>query len=139
MVSWSAKQERLKKDFSFCNDVEAIYKKIIQYGHTLIPLDKQYRTDDYKVTGCQSIVYLKSQFDKETNTVQFQVHSDALITKGLVAILTYLYSGESPKDILTSTPTILAELGIPSLLSPNRALGLKNLIRAFQQAAIPYC
>ena len=135
MKSYDQKQEYLKKIFSACTTPEETYKRIISWGKELPPIESQYAREAHRIRGCQSTLYLKATYDATTNTMHFGAQSDALITRGLSYLLIYLYDGEPPKTLFTHPPTLLTELQIPALLSPNRASGLQSLWQAMQKAA----
>jgi cysteine desulfuration protein SufE len=88
------------------------------------------------VEGCQSKLYLHGSFKE--GVLEFSIDSDALISKGLAAVLLMLYDKESPEIIIKHPPTVLAELGIFSSLSPTRVNGLKSLYLKMQKIALQY-
>ncbi len=130
-----AKQDALKKIFSPLNR-EQKYQKIIELGKalTLFPLPDQ--IPENQVHGCQSQMYLISSYNDEL--VYFRATSDALISRGLAALLLFIYNQESPETILKCSPVILQDLGIPSIVSPSRANGLLSLFTRMQQHALKY-
>jgi cysteine desulfuration protein SufE len=97
-------------------------------GKALPNLDAQFQTEDFRVKGCQSQVWLVSEMDAE-GQMKLKADSDALISRGLIAVLLSIYSGEKPEDILNFKPTFLNELGLAEHLSPSRANGLYAMLK----------
>ena len=126
----------VKKDFS-SDDWEKKYEKIIEYGKTWPGLDEKSKIDDLKVKGCQSQVWIKAELDND-NKIVFKGDSDAIIVKGLVAIVLKIYSGESPEIILKTEPYFLKEIGFDSGLSPSRANGLYAMIKQIKYYATAF-
>ncbi len=128
MSAVAEKQKKLIADFSKLRSWEERYKHVIDLGKTLAELPAEYREDKFLVKGCQSRVWLHAQ--KNTRgEVQLYADSDAMIVKGLVAILVQVYSQATADDILSNPPTFIAELGFQSHLSPSRANGLMSMVK----------
>lgn len=117
----------LKKDFS-SDDWEKKYEKIIDYGKRWPGIDQQFKIDDLKVAGCQSQVWIKAELSADKKII-FTGDSDAIIAKGLVAIVLGIYSGETPDTILKTEPYFLKDIGFDSGLSPSRTNGLYAMIK----------
>lgn len=132
--STKSKQLRIKEIFSHCTSSQMKYEKIIELGRTLPEYPKEWMADEYLVSGCQSSMYLHSFL--LDGKVQFQAHSDALISAGLVALLLAAYHNEPPEAILRCPPTFLEELGISEALSPSRSNGLSSLFLKMKQDAL---
>ncbi len=128
------KQDAIKECFSQCSSKEEMYEKIIELGRKMPPLDPKDKIPENIVPGCQSTVYLRSYLKE--GIVIFEAESDALISSGLASLLTSVYSGESPKTILTCPPTYLEELDIGASLTLNRASGLYSIHLRMKQAAL---
>ncbi len=128
------KQQALKELFSTCLTAEAKYQKIIQLGQQLPSLREDLHTPDNLVEGCQSVMYLSSTY--KNGCMIFEVYSEALISKGLAAILLFIYNEEAPETILKCPPTVLSELGIQQTLTPGRSNGLFNLYLKMKQKAL---
>ena len=123
------------KDFAGVSSWEEKYKKIIHIGKALHPLDERYKKPNWLVKGCQSQVWLYA-FKTREGRVIFQADSDALITKGLAALLLRYYSDLPPKDILChSTPLFFKDLDLENHLTPTRVGGLFSLIRQIRYYA----
>jgi cysteine desulfuration protein SufE len=130
------KQEEVKKLFTSCKTAEERYELIISLGRktpAMNPIEKNLKN---LVEGCQSKLYLHGSFKE--GVLEFSIDSDALISKGLAAVLLMLYDKESPEIIIKHPPTVLAELGIFSSLSPTRVNGLKSLYLKMQKIALQY-
>ena len=130
------KQKLIKEQFSLCKTSEEKFSKIISLGVSRPSLEEKDKTPKNLVPGCQSRTYLRTFFDIKTGFFCFTVDSDALISNGLGAILSDVYSGENIESILKCKPTYLEELGIPSLLSPSRANGLMSIFKKMQKDAL---
>jgi cysteine desulfuration protein SufE len=130
------KQARLVAEFQALPDMEERYKRIIARGRTLRPMDEALKTEDNKVRGCASSVWLHAHVDQ--GTVRYAADSDALITKGLIALVLEVYDGESPGDILRAPPAFIEELGLNVILTPNRANGLTAMVRQVKNYALAF-
>jgi cysteine desulfuration protein SufE len=128
MSAVAEKQKKLIADFSKFHSWEERYKHVIDLGKTLPELPVEYREDKYLVKGCQSRVWLHAQKNPQ-GAIQLYADSDAMIVKGLVAILVQVYSQATADDILSNPPTFIAELGFQSHLSPSRANGLMSMVK----------
>lgn len=124
----------LKGQFASCKSKEEIYAKIMDLGKNLKPLDPADKVPSNLVSGCQSIMYLKSTF--LNGKMFFEADSNALISAGLAYMLISVYSGESPETILLKPPQFLEEMGVYSSLSLNRANGLMNIFLKMKQQAV---
>ena len=131
------KIEKIKKDFSISTDWEIKYEKIIEYGKKWPGLEENLKTEDLKVKGCQSQVWIKAELSQDKKIV-FKGDSDAVIVKGLVAIVLTVYSGESPETILKNEPLFLKEIGFDSGLSPSRTNGLYSMIKQIKYYATAF-
>jgi cysteine desulfuration protein SufE len=127
----------VKKDFPLSDDWEKKYEKIIEYGKKWPGLDEQLKTEELKVKGCQSQVWIKAELSPEKKVI-FRGDSDALIVRGLVAIALSVYSGETPEVILKTEPTFLKEIGFDSGLSPSRSNGLYSMIKQIKYYATAF-
>lgn len=130
------KIELIKKDFS-ATDWEKKYEKIIEYGKNWPGIDDSLKIDDLKVKGCQSQVWIKAEINADKKVI-FTGDSDAIIVKGLVAIVLKVYSGESPDTIMKTEPTFLKDIGFDSGLSPSRTNGLYSMIKQIKYYAAAF-
>lgn len=130
------KLETLKTLFGSCSSQEEIYKTIIEWGKKCLPLDPTLKTEERRVVGCQSLLYLFT-LHKE-GRLYFQIDSDALISKGLAALLAFYYEGATPLQVIQEKPTFLEELSIVQSLSPTRAGGVASLYVKMRQEALRF-
>jgi cysteine desulfuration protein SufE len=128
------KQQALKDFFSHCLAAEEKYTKIIELGQKLPPLDSSYHLPENLVEGCQSVMYLLATC--ENGEMSFKIYSEALISKGLAALLIFIYEGEPPETLIKCPPAVFSELGIQQSLSPGRSNGLLNLYLKMKQQAL---
>lgn len=131
------KIEQIKKDFGVQVDWETKYEKIIEYGKKWPGLSDEFKIEDLKVKGCQSQVWIKAE-PGPNKTIVLRGDSDALIVKGLVAIVLTVYSGETPETILKTEATFLKEIGFDSGLSPSRSNGLYSMIKQIKYYATAF-
>lgn len=122
------RQQAIIARFSGFSTWEEKYGYIIALGKQLKPYPEEFRTEDYKVKGCQSQVWLHAKLN-ENGEVVFRADSDALIVKGLIALLVELYSESKPDDILTTNPDFIKALDLGAHLSPSRANGLFAMVK----------
>jgi cysteine desulfuration protein SufE len=121
------KIEELIEDFEFLDDWEDKYRHLIELGENLPPLEDRFKTDDWKVRGCTSQVWLVPEF--KDGVLAFRGDSDAMIVKGLVAVVLMLFSNKSAKEIKKiEVENIFAKLGLREHLSPSRRSGLASLV-----------
>lgn len=123
--SFQQKISKLKKKFSEFTNEEEKYHFLIQLGREIPPMDPSHQTQENLVKGCQSQLFIHTE--QIDGKFFFTAASDALISKGLAALLMQAYNGETALTILTHPPTFLEDLGILSSLSPNRAQGALHI------------
>lgn len=129
-------QEQIVNEFEQFIDWEDRYKRIIELGRQLKPIDELYRTDKYKLSGCQSQVWINAKLDG--SKIIFEADSDAAIVKGLIALLIKVYSNHTPDEILSSPPEFVKKIGIDNHLSPIRKNGLGAMMKQIQMYAIAF-
>jgi len=129
-------QEEIIDEFSMFDDWEERYQYMIDLGKTLPLIDEHYKTEDYIIKGCQSKVWVHAEMNNDK--VEFTADSDAIITKGIIAILIRVFSGQSPKDIIESNTDFIDQIGLKEHLSPTRANGLGSMIKQIKMYAIAY-
>jgi cysteine desulfuration protein SufE len=128
------KQFRLKKNFDSLSSKEERYNKIIQLGQSAPRMSKEDQKEEYRVPGCQSLLYLKVTLIN--GLLSIQTTSDALISAGLARLLVEVYDGQPPLAVIHCPPLFLKELGILEALSPSRANGLKSLYQKLQKESL---
>lgn len=129
--------DQIAAEFAKLNSWEDRYKKIISLGKELPDLPDSLRTEESKVKGCQSQVWLHAKLNAK-NEIEFQGDSDALLVKGLVALLLKVYSGSTPEEIITTPPDFLKAIGFEGNLSPSRANGLFSMLKQIRYYATAY-
>ncbi len=122
------KIQTLKLTFDRCTTWEQKYEKIIELGKKWPGLEDSEKSEDLKVKGCQSQVWIKAELSKDKKII-FKGDSDALLVKGLVAIVLQIYSDETPKTILATDVGFLKDMGFDTGLSPSRSNGLYSMIK----------
>jgi cysteine desulfuration protein SufE len=122
------RQDELIQEYAQIPTWEERYKHLINQGKIIGAMPKELYDEKFKVRGCQSQVWLHASL-LLNGKIQFQGDSDALIVKGLVALLIRTYSGASPEDILGAKTDFLKELGFEGHLSPSRANGLYAMLK----------
>ena len=127
-------QEEIIDEFSMFDDWMERYEYIIELGKSLPIIDDKYKLDENLIKGCQSKVWLYSELDD--NNVKFTADSDAILTKGIVALLLRVYSGQKPEDILVAETHFIDEIGLKEHLSPIRANGLVSMLKQIKMYAI---
>jgi cysteine desulfuration protein SufE len=128
--------ENLVKEFNDMSDWEERYRHIIKLGRELPEFDKDFRNDKNRIEGCQSQVWMNARL--EDDRVIVEADSDAMIVKGLIAILLRAYSGFTPADILSVPPDFLQKIGIDKHLSPTRKNGLGAMLKQIQMYAVAF-
>lgn len=132
-------QDRITKmvtEFKSHESWEAKYKQLIQFGKDIGDFSEECRIDDNKVRGCQSQVWLQSDFKE--GKVLFKADSDASIVKGVMAILVKVYSGSTPQEILDTPPTFLEDMELAQHLSLSRSNGLTSMLKQINIYALAY-
>ncbi|HZK03278.1 MAG TPA: SufE family protein [Bacteroidaceae bacterium] len=129
-------QNEIIEEFNIFDDWMDKYQLIIDVGSEHPPINDNYKNDDNLIEGCQSRVWLHAEYHK--GKVFFQADSDAIITKGLVALLIKVWSGQSPNDILTSNLYFIDSIGLKEHLSPTRSNGLLSMIKQMQMYALAF-
>ncbi len=129
-------QEEIIDEFSMFEDWEERYQYMIDLGKTLPLIDPQFKTDTNIIKGCQSKVWVHAEM--EDAKVAFTADSDAIITKGIIAILIRVFSNQHPKDIMEADTSFIDAIGLKEHLSPTRANGLVSMIKQLKMYAIAY-
>ncbi|WP_425076268.1 SufE family protein [Psychroserpens sp. S379A] len=124
------------EEFAMFDDWEERYQYMIDLGKTLPLIDERYKTEDHIIKGCQSKVWVHA--DMNEDKVVFTADSDAIITKGIIAILIRVFSNQHPKDIIEADTNFIDEIGLKEHLSPTRANGLVSMIKQLKMYAIAY-
>lgn len=118
----------------FGDDWEGKYEHLIELGKSLPLIKDEYKTDDRIIKGCQSKVWLHSQ--KSDGKIVYTADSDAIITKGMVALMVRVLSNQAPEDIIKADLDFINKIGLTEHLSPTRANGLVSMIKQMKLDAM---
>ena len=129
-------QDEVIEEFSDFDDWMDKYQLLIDLGNEQEPLDEQYKTDQNLIDGCQSRVWL--QADLVDGKIIFQAESDALIVKGIVALLIQVVSGHTPDEILENDLYFIEKIGLKEHLSPTRSNGLLAMVKQMRMYALAF-
>lgn len=129
-------QDEVIEEFSDFDDWMDKYQLLIDLGSEQAPLDPQYKTEQNLIDGCQSRVWL--QADLVDGKVIFQAESDALIVKGIIALLIKVTSGHTPEEILESDFYFIEKIGLREHLSPTRSNGLLAMVKQMRMYALVF-
>jgi cysteine desulfuration protein SufE len=129
-------QQEITEEFAGFDDWMDKYAYLIELGNKLKPLDPWFKTEDNLIRGCQSRVWFHQEM--ADGCIVFEGESDALIVNGLVALLIRLYSGRTPKEILSTEPHFIENIGLRQHLSPTRSNGLTAMVKQIKLYALAY-
>jgi cysteine desulfuration protein SufE len=129
-------QQDIIEEFSAYEDWMDKYSYLIELGNSLEPLDTKLKNDQHLIKGCQSRVWLVPEM--KDGKIYFQGESDAVIVKGLVALLLRVASGHTPKEIMESELHFVDDIGLKQHLSPTRSNGLVAMIKQIKLYAVAY-
>ena len=127
-------QDEIIEEFSGFDDWMDKYQLLIDLGNEQEPLDEKYKTEQNLIDGCQSRVWL--QADLVDGKIHFSAESDALIVKGIVALLIRVLSDQTPKDILDADLYFIEQIGLKEHLSPTRSNGLVAMVKQMRVYAL---
>ena len=129
-------QDEIIAEFSDFDDWMDRYQLLIDMGSEQEPLDEQYKTEQNLIDGCQSRVWLQADF--VDGMVHFRAESDALIVKGIVALLVRVLSGHTPQEILDADLYFIDRIGLREHLSPTRSNGLGAMLKQMKMYALAF-
>ena len=129
-------QEEILKEFDLFEDWMGKYEYIIELGKTLPMIDNKHKTDNNLIKGCQSRVWLHA--DEQDGKILYSADSDAIITKGIVAILIRVLSNQTAEEIVKADLAFIDEIGLKEQLSQTRANGLVSMIKEIKLYALAY-
>lgn len=130
------KQQEIIEAFNVFDDWMEKYEYIIDLGKDLPLIKPEFKTEDRLIEGCQSRVWLQSEF--KNNLMEYTADSDAIITKGIIGILIQVMNKETPETILKTDLHFIKEIGLQEHLSPTRANGLVGMVKRMKTEAIKY-
>ena len=129
-------QDEIIEEFEGFDDWMDKYQLLIDLGNEQEPLDEKYKTENNLIDGCQSRVWL--QADYENGKIQFTAESDALIVKGIVALLIRVLSDSTPQEILDADLYFIEAIGLKEHLSPTRSNGLLAMVKQMRMYALAF-
>lgn len=129
-------EEKIIEEFSYFEDWMDKYNYIIELGKSLPLIDARFKTDEYRIEGCQSNVWLQADF--KDGRLHFTADSDAIITKGIINLLIRVLSDRTPQEILGADLSYIDTIGLKNHLSPTRSNGLTAMIQQIRRFAIVY-
>ena len=129
-------QNEVVEEFSVFDDWMDKYQLLIDLGNELEPLDERYKTSQNLIDGCQSRVWV--QADYADGLIHLQADSDALIVKGIIALLIHVLSGHSPQEILDTELFFIDRIGLSDHLSPTRSNGLLAMVKQIRAYALVF-
>lgn len=135
-MTLSRAQQELVDEFAMFTDWQDRYEHLIELGKDLPLIAPKHKTDDNLVRGCQSRVWLSAE--PKEDRVHFTADSDAMITKGIVALLVRVYNDRTPQEILGASTEFIDKIGLREHLSPNRANGLSAMLDQMKRYALAY-
>lgn len=129
-------QKEVVQEFEMFIDNMGKYEYLIELGKDLNPIDEKYKTEENIIKGCQSRVWLHA--DYEDGRVYYQAESDALIVRGLIALLLRVFSGQKVEDIVKSDNHFIDDIGLHGMLSPTRSNGFAAMVKQMKYYAIAF-
>jgi len=129
-------EQEIVEEFSLFDSWEDKYEYIIDMGKKLPPLNEAYRTEDNKIKGCQSQVWMHS--DLKDGRVYYEADSDAMIVKGLASMLVRVFSGQKPEDIVNAPVRFIDDIGMTSHLAQTRSNGLRAMLKQMKLDAVAW-
>ena len=127
-------EREIVEEFELFDNWEDKYEYIIDMGKKLPPIDEAFRTEDHKIKGCQSQVWMHSEL--RDNKVYYQADSDAMIVKGLISMLIRVFSGQKPEDIVNAPVKFIDDIGMTSHLAQTRSNGLRAMLKQMKLDAM---
>lgn len=129
-------QDEIIEEFSAFDEWLDKYDYLISLSETLPPIAPEHRTEQYLIEGCQSRVWVDARL--EEGKVYYGADSDAIITKGIIALLIRVFNGRTPQQILATEPYFIDAIGLEANLSPTRANGLLSMIKQMRLYALAF-
>ena len=136
MASIQAVQDEIVEEFNIFDDWMDRYNHLIEISDDLPQIDDKLKNNDYLIRGCQSKVWLNAEYSE--GKIQFTADSDAIITKGIIALLIRVLSNRTPEEIIETDLEFIEKIGLKQNLSPTRANGLLSMIKQMKLYAIAY-
>ena len=129
-------QNDIIEEFDMFDEWMEKYEHIIELGKTLPLIDAQYKTEEHIIKGCQSQVWLHAKF--HNGNVIYTADSDAIMTKGIIALLVRTFSNQQPNNIVNANTDFIDQIGLKEQLSPTRANGLLSMVKKMKLYALAF-
>jgi len=129
-------QDEIVDEFAMFDDWDERFQYVIDLGKSLPIIEDRYKTEENTIKGCQSKVWLHAE--EKQGKINFTADSDAIITKGIIAILIRSFSNQQASDILSADTRFIEEIGLKEHLSPTRANGLVSMIKQIKMYALAF-
>jgi cysteine desulfuration protein SufE len=129
-------KQKLIEDFNILSDWMDRYDYLIDMGKSLPPLDEKYKTEENRITGCQSDVWLHA-YTKE-GRIYFEADAGAIITKGLISLLISVYSGQPIEEAANAEMEFIEDIGLKDQLTPTRSNGLMSMLKRIKHDAADF-
>lgn len=129
-------ENEIIEEFAVYSDWMDKYAYLIEIGSGLSPMNAEYKTDDNLIAGCQSRVWFHAELRE--GILYFEADSDAIITKGIAALLIRVFSGHTPAEILQADVKFIDEIGLSQHLSPTRSNGLLSMVKQIKMYALAF-
>lgn len=129
-------QDQIVEEFSAFEDWMDRYNYLIELGNELPPIDPKYKTDEYLINGCQSKVWLHADFID--GKMKFTADSDAIIVKGIVALLIRALNNQAAAEIMNADLYFIEKIGLKENLSPTRSNGLVSMVKKMKMYSLAY-
>ena len=126
-------QKAIVEEFAFFSDWSERYQYLIDLGKKLPDEKQEWKTEEHRLTGCQSMVWIVPEGNKDR--LDFSAISDSTIVSGLIFLALRVYSGRSAEEIMSTAPDYIGQIGLAKHLSPTRSNGMKSLLQFIQQTA----
>jgi cysteine desulfuration protein SufE len=136
MASIQDIQQDIIDEFDMFEEWMGKYEHIIDLGKSLPLIKEQFKTEDNLIKGCQSRVWLHAQ--QQDGTVLYTADSDAIMTKGIIALLVRTFSGQKAQDIVQADTEFINQIGLKEQLSPTRANGLLSMVKQMKLYALAF-
>ncbi|MFI3285611.1 MAG: SufE family protein [Rikenellaceae bacterium] len=130
-------QDEIIEEFAIYDDWLDKYNYLIELSDELAPINEAHRTEQYVISGCQSRVWVDAEL-RSDGKVYYSADSDAIITKGIIALLIRVFSGRTPREILDTELYFIDAIGLSENLSPTRSNGLLAMIKQMRMYALAY-
>jgi len=134
-VSITNRQRELEEEFALFDDWREKIEYVMDLGKSLPPFPEEARTEDNRVHGCQSQVWMDARIEPETGRLRLVADSDAILVKGLIGLLLRLYDDRPPREIVDNPPEVFERIGLGRHLTPGRANGLYEMVRRIRELA----